>query len=87
MYSENRRTPKELVLMVEKINQVGVGQVKNYVMSKHPRTDWDRCIKIIRFAAKYGYSACVTEFSISKQRAEQILKRFYQYACEIEQKM
>lgn len=82
-YSQISRNDN-IVVMVNKINSVGVSNLKRYVNKNHKNQNFSRMMEIIRWSAKYGYAACVVPFGISRQYAEQCLKRYYEYAIEIE---
>lgn len=73
----------KLISMVRKINEVGVSNLRDYVHKNHKSQDFNKSMDIIRYSAKYGYSACITRFGVSRQYAEQCLKRYYEYALLI----
>lgn len=71
-------------MMVEKMNQVGIGEIKRYVKKYHKRENFDRNIAIIRDIAKTGYTGTITKYNFSRKAAEQILKRYYGYALNFQ---
>lgn len=78
------RKPDKLRSMVLKLNEIGISRLKQYVKENHSRENFDRNIEIIKYAARNGYSDCAVKFFVSRQCVEQLLKRYYRYACECE---
>lgn len=70
--------------MVTKINKCGVAKLKRYSERFHPRFDFDKAMTIIRHVAKYGYKDAGYRFNVSRQLAEQKLKKCYEMAKEAE---
>ena len=79
------RYAENLTKMVNKMNEIGISNIYRYALKKYPRKNHKLNFDIIRHSAKNGYSECVVKFSISRQRAESILKEYYSYALEIEE--
>lgn len=80
----NPKYPENMLMMVEFINSVGLSKIRKYFTENTRMKDFDRNLEIVRYSAKFGYTPCSIEFDISRQRAEQIMKRFYEAAIEIE---
>lgn len=70
--------------MIEKMNEVGIGKIVKFVKETYPRQDVHNCIAIIRLAAKYGYVGTACKINTSKQYVEQVVKKYYGYALEVE---
>lgn len=65
------------------INAVGLTALRNYCTTKkHPVKTFDRDVQILRCILKHGPTECVVPFGISKQRADQIMRRYHEYALE-----
>lgn len=75
---ENTRT------MIKKMNLVGISRIMQFVKENHPRENADRCIRIIRLAAKHGYAETAMKINTSRQYVEQIVVRYYRYALEVD---
>ena len=69
---------------VNKINKVGVDRMWRYCNLKYPRRDFGKGLKLIRAIALYGYSNAAKQFGVTKQGAEQTLKKYYALALEVE---
>lgn len=68
---------------ISTLNSVGMARLKKYCATKkHPVRNFDRDIQIIRIIMTDGYSGCAYRFGISRQRAEQILLKYTNYAKE-----
>lgn len=70
--------------MVNEINKVGLRCIKEHFDKHYPTFNFRRNLAIVRSVAKIGYAEKGGKFSISRQRAWQILKRFYACALECE---
>lgn len=70
--------------MVNRINTVGIAKVSRYCKRFHPRFDFDKALMIVRYVAQHGYSNAGRLFGVSKQLAEQKLKKLYEIAKEAE---
>lgn len=68
--------------MVSFINKVGVSNVKKYCQEKYPRTDFNKALLIIRSIAVMGYQEAGYKHNVSRQCAEQTLKKIYKIARE-----
>ncbi len=71
--------------LVKKINEVGVRDIVNFCDKNKPRTNIRRAIKIVRSVAMKGYTYTGYEFGISRQAAENMMKRIYAIALEVEE--
>lgn len=70
--------------MIQKMNMVGIGRIIKFVKENHPRENVERCIRIIRLAAKNGYTETAMKINTSRQYVEQIVVRYYRYALEVD---
>ena len=70
--------------MVEKINMVGVKELRDYCDKHKPKMNFRRQIKIVRAVAHKGYTYAALEYGVSGQAAENTLKRMYKIALEVE---
>lgn len=71
--------------MVQKINEVGVNDIVRYCDKYRPRINIRRQMKIVRTVAKLGYTYASMELGMTKQGAEEALKRIYGIALEVEE--
>ena len=69
---------------VEKINEVGLKRIVKYCDEHKPRMNIRRQIAIVRAVAQKGYTYAGIEYGISKQAAEQAMKRLYGIALDVE---
>lgn len=66
---------------IEAINAVGLRKLRAYCEGKkRPVKDFDRDIEIIKWSIRYGFSACVVRYNISRQCARDKLRRYSVYA-------
>lgn len=70
--------------MVRKINEVGLNEIRDYVIKHNPKYNFLRQLAIVRSVAKKGYNETGYELGITRQAAEQALKRMYGIALEVE---
>lgn len=71
-------------VMVEKINEVGVKEIRNYCDKHRHKMNFRRQLAIVRTIAQKGYTYAGYEHGISRQGAELALKRLYNIALEVE---
>lgn len=74
----------EIVLMIQKINDVGLSKLRSYVKERHPRENFDRNIAIVRDYFKSGAKYCIKKHGTTPDRPRRIVLRYYSYAVEIE---
>jgi molybdenum-dependent DNA-binding transcriptional regulator ModE len=82
---KNGVSPK-IIEMVQKINEVGVKELRTYYDKYKPRTNFRRQLTIVRAIAQKGYTTAAREYGISYQAAEQAIKRMYNVALEVEER-
>lgn len=78
------RYQTKTVLMVQKINAVGLSKLRSYVKEKHPKENFDRNIAIIRDYFSSGAEYCYKKYGMSTLSPSRIILRYYRYAVEIE---
>ena len=74
----------EIRKRVTKINDVGLKRIVKFCDKNHHRLNLRRQIAIVRSVAQKGYTYASFEYGISKQAAEQALRRLYGIALEAE---
>ena len=74
----------EIRYMVGRINEVGVNEIRDYCDKYKPKLNFRRQLLIVRTVAKKGYTYAGYELGITRQAAEQALKRMYNNALEVE---
>jgi hypothetical protein len=70
--------------MIEKMNQVGISKIVKFAKENHPRENVERCMQIIRLAAKHGYVGTAMKINTSNQYVDSVVVRYYGYALEVE---
>lgn len=68
------------------INRAGLSAIRRkYEGRRTGKTMFDRDLQIVKQVLRSGPDSCVLKFGISRQRADQILRKFWIYAKEIQQ--
>lgn len=78
------RFKDETVLMIKKINAVGISKLRSYVKKSHPKENFDRNIAIVRDHFKSGAEYCCKKYGVEYDAPCRIILRYYRYAVEIE---
>jgi hypothetical protein len=74
--------------IVNAINSVGKRNLKQYCTGKlHPVYDFDRDWEILRLTITGNTHYAIVRYNISRQRVNQILRRYWQYAIECKQEL
>lgn len=67
--------------ILETLNRCGISKLREYVTSKkNPVKNFDRDIEIIRYIFRGKGALVPTHFNMSRQYANQLLFRYYDYA-------
>lgn len=69
--------------MIETMNRAGFGRVVKLARIRHPAANIQKNIRIIRHAAKFGYSDAARKYGTSRQYVLILIKRYYRVALEV----
>lgn len=81
MYRPRHRKYEKYSEILETLNRCGISKLRKYVTSKkYPVKNFDRDIEIIRYIFKGNAPLIPTHFNLSRQYANALLFRYYDYA-------
>ena len=73
--------------MVQKINQVGVNNIRDYCDKHRHKLNFRRQLEIVRTAAQKGYTYAAYDLGMTRQGVELALKRMYGIALAVEKEV
>lgn len=63
------------------INKCGLKRLREYCTNKNCRVkNFDRDLEIVKMALRYGTSAPVCKYNLSRQRIDEIMRNYEKYA-------
>lgn len=72
---------KDYAEIAKALNACGLKRLREYCTTKkRPVRNFDRDIEIVKYALRFGTNSGVIKYSLSKQRIDQIMRKYWEYA-------